>query len=102
MTSSLTIPFSLTETDAPLPSGLPVLNRGAGPAFQPSAAAPPRRPVLPPPPSPPPLPAVPCAPGAPCCLNGVNYTSCQTDSRAGFPFTQMYRVANDTLHVAIK
>ena len=104
MTASLTIPFSTADIGATLPSSVPVLNRGAGPsaAAAAGAAPPPKRPVLPPPPSPPPQPAAACARGAKCCLNGVNYSSCQTDSSAGFPFTQLYRVANGTLHVGIR
>lgn len=103
MTASLTIPFSTADIGATLPSSLPVLNRGAGPSTPAAAAAArPPRPVLPPPPSPPPRPAAACTRGAKCCLNGINYSSCQSDSSAGFPFTQLYRVENGTLHVGIR
>ncbi|KAI7835674.1 hypothetical protein COHA_010413 [Chlorella ohadii] len=102
MTASLTIPFSVADIGVPLPSNLPVLNRGAGPSAQELPTAPSPKRALPPQPSPPPLPPAACAPGAKCCLNGVNYTSCQSDSLAGFFYTQLYRVANGTLHVGIR
>ncbi len=99
MTGSLTIPFSVADIGAALPSNLLVLNRGVAPDVAAPTAPPPPPPRPPPPPSPPPGT---CAPGAQCCLNGMTYISCQTDSKAGFSFTQYYKAVGSTLHVGIK
>lgn len=99
MTGSLTIPFRAADIGAAVPSNPPVLNRGVGPDVPAPTAPPPPPSPPPPPPSPPPGT---CAPGATCCLNGVTYTSCRTDTRAGFSFTQLYKVAGGYLFVGIK
>lgn len=99
MTASLTIPFRTADIGAAVPTNPPVLNRGVGPDVPAPTAPPPPPSPPPPPPSPPPGT---CAPGATCCLNGVTYTSCRTDTRAGFSFTQLYKVAGGHLFVGIK
>ena len=100
MTTRLSIPFTITDLGAAVPPNAPVLNKGAGPAAQVSPSPPP--PAVASPPSPPPAPVATCAVGASCCLNGVEYSSCQTDSGPGFAFSQFYRSEGTTLHVAIK
>ena len=99
MTGSLTIPFRVADIGALPPSNPPVLNRGV--AVDASApVAPPSPPPSPPRPPPPPLGT--CAPAAQCCLNGITYASCQTNSKAGFSFTQYYKVSSGVLYVGIK
>lgn len=83
---------------APSPTGVLVLNKGLGP--RPANSVPP-----PPPPSPvepePPAPA--CdAPTAPCCLEGVQYDACLTNTASGTSLTQYYRATKNRLYVALR
>jgi hypothetical protein len=94
------IPFLLNEIGGTVPLGQPVINRGAGPFVPPPAPSPPpatRRP--PPPPSPP---VARCPAGAQCCLAGVTYDACTTDSSPGIAYTQYYKLVGSKLLVAIR
>lgn len=69
----------------------------------PSPSPPPLSPAARSPPPPSPADPTSCPSNVPCCLNGVTYDSCQTDSDNLFSYTQYYKaVSGGVLQVAIR